>query len=525
MNSRLTAEDVPANAATVLAQRAKGNLPDDLVAGGMLRGTLRISQKAGTAAAPQFEGRGEIANLRLASAANKADIGAEAVLFVLTSGVSSSTVARRQTTRKNMPGMRLPEGPRLEFGPIPVAIGRVVPPTARGWVNRSGYNLSLLGEVVIPKTLRLARMLGLPALQSATAEGTAQVDLQIAGSWAGHSASTASSFSVPQVTGTATLHNVRVAPRGVGGPIEIVSADMQLLPDELRIRKLNATAADTSWSGSLTMPRGCGTPAACQVRFKLHANQIALGGLREWVSPSPKERPWYRVLQPNARAASPFLINVRASGELTADHLQVQRLEVTRVSAKVNLESGKLQISELNADLLSGQHRGEWQADFTVKPAVCKGSGTVRGASLADISDAMNDRWVAGIANATYEMKGPCPTDFWTSAEGSLQFDMRDGILPHLSLGEDAEPVKVTRFVGQAQLHAGQIEMTDTQLNSPDGKFQVNGTASLKGELDLKLARSPNAAAAAAGFTVTGTLAEPRVIRLISPETQAKLKP
>jgi uncharacterized protein involved in outer membrane biogenesis len=521
----LTAENVPANAAAMLAQRAKGNLPDDLVAGGTVRGILRISQKPGTLASPQFEGHGELANLRLTSPANKADIGAEAIPFVLTSGALSATAARRQATRKNAPGMRFPQGPHLEFGPFPVAIGSVVPPTARGWANRSGYNLALVGEVVIPKGLRLARMLGLPALQSSTAEGTAQVDLQIAGSWTGPSASTASAFSAPQVTGTATLHNVHVAPRGVGGPIEVISADMQLLPDEVRIRRLNATAAGTSWSGSLTAPRGCGTPAACQAHFKLHANQIALGGLRDWVSPSPKERPWYRVLERNAQAGPPFLMNVRASGELVVDHLQVQRLEATRVSAKVSLDSGKLQISELNANLLGGQHRGEWQADFTVKPAVCKGGGTLTDASLADVSDAMNDKWVSGIANATYDVKGPCPAEFWTSAEGLLEFDMRDGVLPHLSFGEDAEPVKVTRFAGQARLQAGQIEMTDTSLHSPDGKFQLSGTATLKGELDLKLARTPNAASAAAGYTVTGTLAEPRVIPLISPETQANLKP
>jgi hypothetical protein len=520
----LTAEDVPANAAAMLAQRAKGNLPDDLVAGGTLRGMLRISEKPGTAAAPQFEGRGELANLRLSSPANKTDIGAEAIPFLLTSGAASATASRRQSTRKNALAMRFPEGPHLEFGPFPVATGRVVPPAARGWLNRSGYHLSLVGEVVIPKTLRLARMLGLPALQPATAEGTAQVDLQIAGSWAAGSRGTASAFSAPQVTGTTTLHNIRIAPRGVGGPIEVISADMQLLSDEVRIRKLNATAADTSWSGSLTMPRGCGTPAACQVHFKLHANQIALGGLREWVNPSPKERPWYRVLQRNAQTGSPFLFNVRASGELIADRLQVQRLQATRVSAKVNIDSGKLQISELYANVLGGQHRGQWQADFTVKPAVCSGGGAVTAASLADVADAMNDPWVAGTAKATYELKGTCPAEFWTSAEGLVEFDMRDGILAHLSLAEDAGPVRVTRFAGQVRLHAGQIEMSDAMLHSPGGRFQLSGTATLKGELDLKLATTPNAAATAAGYTVTGTLAEPRVIRLISPETQARLK-
>jgi uncharacterized protein involved in outer membrane biogenesis len=522
----LTAENVPASATAVLAQRAKGNLPEDLVAGGTVRGSLRIDEKADTAPGLRFEGRGEIANFRLASSANKADIAADTVPFLLTGSEASGTAAQRHTIRRNAPAMRFPDGPHLEFGPFPVAVGRVVPATARGWVNRSGYNIALAGEAVIPNALRVARMVGLPALQSATTEGTAQVDLQIAGSWARPGNGTASGFSAPQVTGTAKLRNVRIAFRGVGGPIEIVSADVQLLPGEARVAKLNATAANTMWTGSLAMPRGCGTPGACQVHFMLNANQIALGELNEWVNPRPEKRPWYLVLEPNAKTGPSFLANVRASGELTADRLQVQSLEATGVSAKVSLDSGKLQISELTADFLGGQYRGEWQADFSAKPAVCQGSGRVTGMSLADLADAMKDGWIAGTANTSYEVKGPCPAEFWTlfwiSAEGTLQFDMRDGTWPHLSLAEDAEAFKVTRFVGEGRLHAGQIEMKDAKLDSPNGNFRLSGTASLKGELDFKLAARPNGPAAA--YTITGTVAEPRVIRSSSSETQARLK-
>ena len=523
----LTAEDVPVSAAMMLAQRAKSNLPQDLVAGGTMRGTFRIDENPGTTAR-QFGGRGEIAGFRLASATNKTDIVAETVPFLLTTGDSPESVARRQTIRKDLPAMRFPEGPRLEFGPFPVGVGRVVPATARGWVNRNGYNISLAGEVVVPKALRVARIVGLPALQSATTEGTAQVDLQIAGSWAGRGNGIASEFSGPQVTGTAKLHNVRIALRGVGGPIEISSADMQLFPDEVRVANLNATAADTSWTGSLTMPRGCGTPGACQVHFTLNANQIALGDLKEWVNPSPEERPWYLLGQPNTKTGPSFLANLRASGELTADRLQVQSLEATGVSANVSLDTGKLQVSELTADFLGGQHRGEWQADFSVKPSVCQGSGRLTAISLADLADAMKDGWIAGTADTSYEIKGPCPTEFWTSfwnsAEGTLQFDMWDGAMPHLSLADDAEHLRVTRFAGQARLRAGKIEMKDAKLDSPGGKFRLTGTASLKGELDFKLARTPNAALVS-GYTITGTVTDPRVIRLSSPETQAKLKP
>ncbi len=513
----LTADDVPASAAAILVERAKKNLPEDLVAGGTLRGSLAITENAAPGSKLEFEGQGEIADFRLASAANKAEIGPETIPFLLTTGASG---VHKLTTRKSAPGVRFPQGSHLELGPFPLGIARVAP-MARGWVNRDGYNLSVVGEAEIAKSLRVARMFGLAALQTAP-ESTAQVDLQIAGSWAGRTSGTASGFAGPQVTGTAKLRNVRVALRGAGGPVEIVSADIQLLADEVHVTKLNAKAADTVWTGSLEMPRGCGTPAACEVHFALNANQIALAELSEWVSPSPKERPWYRVLEANTQTGPSFLASVRAAGQLTTDRLQIQSLTATRVSAKVRLDGAKLDVSELTADFLGGKHRGEWQADFSMKPGTCRGSGNLTGISLARLADAMKDRWIDGSANTRYEVNGPCPAEFWTGAEGSLQFDMRDGNLRHINLGEDAEALKVTRLTGQARLQAGKIEMKDAKLDAPGGTFQLSGTASFGGELDFTLART--AGRAAVGYTITGTLAKPEVSQSSTPETQARLK-
>jgi hypothetical protein len=533
----LTAEDVPASSAAVLVERGKKDLPDDLVTDGTVDGSLRIKQSAGAESQLQLDGRGEIADFRLASAANKTELGPETIPFLLTAdAATTSATSRRQTMQRGAPDARFANGPRIEFGPFPVAIGRAVDPpalapTARAWVRRGGYSISLSGEAEIAKALRLARMVGLPALQS-TAEGGAQVDLQIAGSWVGRSNGTSSGFARPEVTGTAKLRNVRVGVRGAAVPVEVISADLQLLPDEVRVAKLSAKAGDTSWTGSLRMPRGCGTPDACQVRFVLNADQVVLGELSEWVSPSRKATPWYRVLESSGQGGPSFFASVRASGQVTVDRLQLQgsraqsqsqSLEATRVSAKVVLDSGKLQISDLNADFLGGKHRGQWQADFSVKPAECKGSGNLSGISVAGLAEAVKDEGIAGIANTSYEVQGTCAADFWKSAEGTMQFDMKNGTLPHISLGEGAGPLKVSRFVGQAMLHAGETELKDVTMDSLSGKFQVSGTASPRGELDFRLARNPSGTAP--GFAISGTLAEPRVEQLTGPETQARLKP
>jgi autotransporter translocation and assembly factor TamB len=229
------------------------------------------------------------------------------------------------------------------------------------------------------------------------------------------------------------------------------------------------------------------------------------------------------MLEPSARVGAPFLASVHATGHITADRLLVRDFETSHFSANVSLDGGKLHITNLNSDFLDGKHSGDWHADFTVKPAMCVGSGNLTGISLDRIADTMKDQWIAGTANASYEIKGTCPADFWTSAVATLQFDVKDGMLPHISLAGDDDPLKVTRFSGRARIDGGQIEVKEAKLDSASGKFLLSGTASLKQELDLKLAADPNSSPAA-GFTITGTVAEPRVVRLPA-ETQARLKP
>jgi len=506
----VTAEKVPTDAAVILLERAKKNLPEDLSAEGTVSGKLSL-QKDGTN--EQFEGRGEIDSFHLSSAENKSEIGPETVPFVLLG--ASTAGARRRLARAS--GMRFPEEAHIEFGPVTMRGGKNAGPTMQGWIARSGYDFAVTGETEIPRTLRLARMVGIAALP-ATPEGSAQVDLQVAGSWGGGNHS---GFAGPQVTGSVKLQNVQVAVRGAENPAEITSAEMRLLPDEIRVTKVNAKAAGSEWTGSLEMPRGCGTPDACSVHFALNTNQAALIRLNEWINVSAKKRPWYRVLETSTPGGPSLLARLRASGRVTADRLQLPGTAATHVSASVSLQDGKLRLSDLTADFAGGKHKGEWQVDFSSKPAACGGSGTLTGVALDNFANAMNDGWIAGTANASYKMTASCPADFWKSAEGTLRVSMKDGAFPHVLIGDDAQPLRVFRLDGQAELHAGTIEIKDAKLDSPEGQYQLSGTASMNREVDFKLKSAPDGPTG--GYTITGTLAEPRVSPLRRTE-QARLK-
>jgi hypothetical protein len=527
----LMSESVPASAVVALAQRAKRNMPEDLTATGDIEGSLSIRDNGTSVQGAQILGSGEIAKLQLKSASNKVELDLDSIPLVLASaetGEMASVEKKLFSSTSGRAGAQSFPGPFLEFGPFPVAIGRGVQPTAQGWGSRTGYCISLTGEAEVARALRVARLFGLPAL-STTAEGAAQVDLQIAGLWRDWAFGVSSTFAEPQVRGTAKLHNVRVDIRGLDGPIEIASANLLLLPDKVRIAKLNANAAHAVWTGSLELPRGCGTPGACAVRFNLSANEVGLSQVSQWVNPGQKKRPWYRVLSSGTQAGPSFLTSLRASGRVYANRLLIRNLTVAHVSANLNLDSRKLRISEIHGDLLGGKQQGEWQVDFGVKPAVYTGSGTVSEIALGHLA-ATKDGWIAGTADGSYQItaSGSTADEFWHSAIGGVHFDMRDGILPHISLGEDAEPLKVGRFAGSARLRDARLELEDGQLDSPEGLFRVSGTASLGRELDLKLERSPALDAASstpAGYAITGTVTEPRVVPWSSPETRAQLKP
>jgi hypothetical protein len=523
----LNLEEVPVSSVAQLARRAKKGLPVDLTALGTIHGNFSMKRSAASSK-PIFEGRGEVTGLRLESASARAVLAPVSVPFFLSSsGQPGSGISSSQ--RLTHPFNAQPSAPtgelRVLYGPFPVGLGQPSPAQAQGWVGRSGYHLALHGEGEISQTLRMAGLIGLSATR-ANAEGAARMDLQIDGSWAGNATGTPSGFISPKVIGTAQLREVRATLRGANAPFVVSSAELKLLPDEVRAEKLLARAAGAHWSGSIALPRGCGTPGACLVRFHLNTDEMALSGLAAWLRSHPSQRRWYDLLAPDAPPGLSFLQNLRASGTIEAGRIQIHSLVANRVSAALELDRGKVKISDLRADLLGGTHRGVWLADFTGASPLYTGSGTLSGISLEKLAEMMQDPWISGMADGDYQLKaaGSDSKAFWQSAAGEIHFDLRDGVLSHISLLGD-QSLQIAHGQGSAQLNAGKIEIVNGKIASPSGIYELSGSASSIQVIDFKLTSSTPGSAGPLVYSITGTLAEPHVTLTPSPETQARLKP
>jgi hypothetical protein len=508
-SASMTAEKVPAGALIMLLQRVKRNLPDDLAADGTLEANVAVRNDGGSS--PQWQGHGSISEFHLGSDSSRIEIGPETLPFAVSTDSTDGSHKRVPSNRTLQTEMH------IEVGPLHLGVARPGAATVRGFMSPSLYNFAVSGDMEIARALRLARVAGLPAIAS-RAEGWAQLDLQIAGNWT----SPGKGFAVPQVTGNTRLRNVQVVVPGTGAPVEMVSAEMQLLPDAVHLSKLNAKAAGAVWAGFIDLPRGCGTPDACPVHFSINTKRLAFTDLNAWINPGAKKRPWYRVLGATSETRPAWWTTLHAIGKITADRFDLHQIQATQVSANFNVNNGKLQLSGLNADLLGGTHSGDWKVEFARKPALCKGTGTLAGMSLASIAEAMNNAWVTGFGTGSYEVSGPCPSDFWQSAEGKLHVEVNDGIFPHLLLSEDTEPLRTSEIKGEARLHGGTIDITNAQVIALDSSYRLTGTASLKREVNLKLMRL-SSGDANVGYSISGTLETPRVTPF-SRNEQATLK-
>ena len=292
----------------------------------------------------------------------------------------------------------------------------------------------------VERLLEVARTIGLPAPQPA-ASGEARINLRVGGGWAG--------FAAPVVTGTAQLYSVRARIRGLSKPVEIASATIELTPSAAEVRKVTASAGGNTWRGSLTIPRQCDTPRACVIGFDLHADEFVTDNLAALVNAVPGKQPWYRFLS-SPEQPKPYLASIHAAGRLSAGRVLIHNLVANRVSSQVELEQGHLQLSKLRAEVLGGQHAGEWQVDFTVNPPACRGTGTLEKVALVQVADAMHDAWITGTASVEYRAStlGWTKAELLSHADASFQIEARDGSLPHLTLAGESSPLRVNRFTG-----------------------------------------------------------------------------
>ncbi len=449
-----------------------------------------------------WQGEAETADLRLHAEPLNGELNIGKVAFRVESGDrpprKPSSHGRNNST---------PAGPaQVMLAPFTLALGKNASVAVQGSAARAGFRVALHGDAPLQRLMQSAEMIGLHPPQF-SAEGGARVDLQIAGGW----------FSPAQVEGKLQLREVRAKIRGWAEPLLISTASLLLKPGETDVQKIEASAAGETWRGSIVLPRPC-TAAPCPLRADLHADEIDLARISQLVQGGTL--PWYRFLSPGG-AQLPSFLNLRASGELSADRLVIRQLVARQLRTTFEFDEGKLSLQQMQVKVLGGAHTGQWTADFRARPPAFKGSGAIQGGSLDQLAALTQDNWVSGTASLAYQANffGSNAAEFLTSAEGAARVEAGDGSFPHIFLGAASAPLQMRHLTAQILLRNKQFTLHDARLDTGDALYQLTGTASLARDLNLQLTQSDRQA-----LSITGTLRPPHVAPVPAAASQARLK-
>ena len=503
----LVSTKVPAQAVLSLLRHSRPGIPDDFDASGSLNANLQLS-RGDYAQQQHLRGDGKAQELRFISPTLGSEIAVGMVPFSFAPAADDaepprSRVATRDTSLHDT---------HLEIGPVNVVLGRPTPLRARASVSLFGYRAAVRGDAGLKQLLQAARSLGVPT-PAVAADGTSSVDLTITDSW--------TDTTPPKILGTAQLHSVRAQVRGLNAPLDITSANLVLKDDAVRVQNLNASAAHTTWRGSLEVARPCLAPGACKVQFNLRTAELNAADLNDLLNPAAKKQSWYKFLS-RSDNQPPYLLHASAIGKIALDKLMVGKSPCTQLTAELELHDGKLTIANLKGQTLEGKATGEWQADFSSRPPVYSGSGSFDGVSMAGVAGLMHNAWIDGNGTARYEFKasGWGVQDLLDSVDLTGDFVVRDGSFPHITLTSNSNVLHTSHFSGRILLREGEFSFPDAKLESPSGVYKVSGTVSLTGDLNLKMTGE-----SAPGFALSGTLLKTRVSAIPITAAQVSLKP
>ncbi len=530
------AEHVPVDALFRLLHQAKKQITPDLTSTGLLNAEFHFANNAAIsveqprrgsiAPQPQWTGTGSATNVQLSANAGKDDVSIGTIPLTLISGNAPSAKPTSPTTSLALAQLAKPEAEpvslHLRIGPVALAINGAPPVNAGGWVSSTGYRFFLRGDLQLQDLFRLETIIALPAARPA-AQGAAKLDVRISGPWSG--------FAPPTSLGTAQLHNVHAEMRGISTPIEIASANVSLTPDAVLLQKIVAHTGKVHWTGTVTAPRQCTAAATqssdvpspgpaistaaqtCALQFDLAADQISTRDLADWFIRHPAKRPWYRLLSSETTPGpSPFL-GIRARGNLHVGRFALKTIAASQVSSQVEIAYGKITLTNLRAQLLQGTHQGTWIIDASSHDESDQGlhyraTGAFHDIALPQLAALMNDPWITGTVDATFDLDGSANTlsEVPAHSDAKLQFVMRNGSLPHVAIPGTLAPLAIRRFAGTLALKKGAWELPRGQLETRDTSYKVSGTASPEGAMDFVLRNSKDQS-----WTLTGTLAKPHI--------------
>lgn len=430
----------------------------------------------------------------------------------------------------------------ISLAPATVMIGR---PTnsfrVEGSANPAAGTFSLRvrgGATDVRGVIESAGNLGWNLARGWTIAGPAQCDLR----WGrqGLAGQTALSGSVQWGT---TAEGVSLGAPFLNRRVEQIHARADLQPGTTHIALTSARAFGTRWSGTLEHQLSDGW------KFTVAGNSLSAVELDRWFDPRWRESFLDRMLPflNSAAPASAALDSVRASGKISLDELVLAPVAVHRFQGVLAINGRRVELTDASGQFDRGEVAGSLKANFAATPryeVTADFSGVDLQALSADFPSLAGGFRGTAAAKIRFSMRGAGRSDLISSLECGGTAAAKGLSVANLALPTAADSAAAsqlddpgpTLFPDASAAFTcanGKIELRDLALTGADVSWNGTGSVDFARNLDLRV-RSANGSAAEsrplktaadeqtepdsdppdAEYRITGTLANPHVLRL-----------
>ncbi len=270
----LTAQQVPMDRIVALARHVKKDLPLDLNASGEADAAFEVRKTPEEPA--RWAGGGRTSHVALHSGVLGNDLQIGEMEFTVPGTAPSRSPSAVQRHKSGVHASP-PAGFALLVSPFSLPMGAASPAVVSGFFDEENYRATISGEAELTRLVQVARAFGIgtPGIGLA---GKADVELDLAGEWAG--------FSAPVTAGEMQLHDVSAELQGVNEPLHIDSAQTTIANQAVNVGSFSGSfAKGPAIGGSAHFPLHCTSPETCVIHFDLHTNEL-IAGTRESVAES-----------------------------------------------------------------------------------------------------------------------------------------------------------------------------------------------------------------------------------------------
>jgi hypothetical protein len=463
---------LPASVLASAARRVKKGVIADLNATGEVNAAFTV--KAGPPSGssdPVIAGGGAVRDLRVTSKLIQPELAVGEIKFAFDRDDSKPAAHRSRRSQPQTAAM--PATLHITATPLPLgAAGHLV--YLEGAIHSGDFSLSLRGQADLTRVFAIAQAAGFPTPKTSIS-GVADVNLQLNG--VGHD------FPQPWLEGKASLSNVQIGSGPLPVPITMDYATAEFSRGGINFWTQEATLGKSGirLRGNVSYPIGCAA-GPCPVHFVLTSNELRLDDVNSLLNPRLRERPWYSFGKRNDASG---INDWTGEGTINAERLVVKSVALDRFSAFVHYGEGKLDVTNIAADLFAGKHLGELHANYLAEEPRYDLAGTISNASLETLGLSLwSNAWHGspargGTIDAKYQLhlSGWDAAAFFKSAAGSADLLWKNGAFTGHADNGAARTLAVNEFVDRVTWKDGSLQIPSAILKTTtSGPFEISGT-------------------------------------------------